>query len=102
MVRISKYVHHGFTVSVINKIKGKHKEHCLCWQNCYYFQPNMSYNCRIAKALYEVCVLENVTTPVYECARYSKAKEPPIHKPCPVCGKDYCICHYVHPDTMEP
>ena len=28
---IVKYKHHGVNVSVREDLKGKHREHCLCW-----------------------------------------------------------------------
>jgi len=39
MGNIIKYIHHGETVSVEKHLKGKHREHCLCWQNCKNFKP---------------------------------------------------------------
>ena len=34
---IVKYEHHGTEVSVKSELKGKHREHCLCFQDCKYF-----------------------------------------------------------------
>jgi hypothetical protein len=68
-----KYEHHGTKVSVQPHLKGKHREHCLCWQQCKYFKPeSREENCAIANALYAICVLCNVTTPVWECPKYEK------------------------------
>ena len=69
---IITYEHHGVEVSVREHLKGRHREHCLCWQNCEFFFPNDKYNnCPIAMELYDLCVLSNVTTPVWECSKYS-------------------------------
>lgn len=29
---IEKYIHHGKEVFVDSELKGKHKQHCLCWK----------------------------------------------------------------------
>lgn len=50
-------------------LRGKHREHCLCWR-CLNFKPGTEDNCRIAKRLYQICVEENLVTPVYECPAY--------------------------------
>lgn len=67
---IEKYFHHK-EVSVFSHLKGKHRAHCLCWQNCKFFSPQDPINnCEIAQSLYHICVTHNVTTPVFECAKY--------------------------------
>lgn len=69
---IEKYVHHGVEVSVQSTLKGKHREHCLCHQNCRFFFPeDPEKNCEIAKANFKVCVDYNLVTPVYECPKYA-------------------------------
>ena len=72
MQGVEKCVHHGVEVSVISEVKGLHRQHCLCHQNCKHFKPNTPENCEIAQANYELCVKHNLTTPVYECAKYEK------------------------------
>ncbi len=68
---ITKYEHHGKTVSVQEHLKGKHREHCLCYQNCKFFHPeDQTINCVIASSLFEVCRAFAVTTPVWECKEY--------------------------------
>jgi len=69
-MKIEKYEHHGVEVSVISNVKGRHREHCLCWQKCKYFKPNTPGNCPIAQSLYNLCVENKVTTPVFECKKY--------------------------------
>ena len=67
---ITKYIHHGVEVFVEEELKGKHREHCLCFK-CKNFKPGMpETNCPIANLLYAVCIAENVTTPVYECPKF--------------------------------
>ena len=69
-MQIEQYEHHGATVSVQSELKGKHREHCLCYQGCAKFKPGTADNCHIAKALYANCVALNVVTPVWECPEY--------------------------------
>ena len=72
-MNIIKYEHHGAEVSVIEENKGRHRENCLCWQDCRFFYPDdPDANCPIASILYNLCVLENLVTPVWECAKYKK------------------------------
>lgn len=67
MSKIVKYRHHGRLVSVDMLLKGKHRYHCLCWK-CRKFKPSSrDNNCKIANALYSICCLTGVTTPVFEC-----------------------------------
>jgi hypothetical protein len=68
---IIKYKHHGTEVSVQEHLKGKHREHCLCFQNCVHFKPeNREENCEIANANFKTCVDFNVVLPVWECPKY--------------------------------
>ncbi len=67
-----KYEHHGTVVSVRSDLKGKHREHCLCYQNCIHFKPGTQDNCDIAKELYNNCVLFDVVTPVFECPKFEQ------------------------------
>ena len=55
--------------------KGKHRDHCLCWQ-CGLFCPwDTKLNCTIANILYSLCVIFNTVTPVWECLKYHQATE---------------------------
>lgn len=66
------YEHHGANVWVRKSLKGRHREHCLCYI-CDHFNPgSRDTNCPIANALYQICVSQNVTTPVWECAQFSR------------------------------
>lgn len=69
---IERYEHHGRTVAVESELKGKHREHCLCYA-CQHFAPGQVGNCPIAQGLYEFCVAHHVVTPVYECAGFELA-----------------------------
>ena len=67
---VVKYKHHGHVVFVRRDLKGKHREHCLCF-NCAAFNPGLpEKNCPTANLLYAVCIALNVTTPVWECPHY--------------------------------
>ena len=69
-MNIINYEHHGVKVSVFEELKGKHREHCLCW-HCAKFHPgDREKNCKIACVLYELNRLAEVTTPVYECMEF--------------------------------
>jgi len=69
-----KYEHWGVIVFVRKKLKGKHEEHCLCWE-CGNFYPDIpEKNCPIAKMLYVICVKYNVVTPVWECPVFRELK----------------------------
>ena len=72
-MKIVNYEHHGMEVKVQEHLKGKHRDHCLCWKNCKHFDPiNRGNNCEIAQANYENCVKFNVVQPVWECPKYEK------------------------------
>lgn len=73
-MKIIKYNHHGVDVSVMEHLKGKHGESCLCFANCKYFKPNTPENCEIAQSNFELCLKFHITTPVYECPKYNQAK----------------------------
>lgn len=66
-----QYSHHGAWVSVDEELRGKHREHCLCY-SCEYFHPGRVDNCRIAEKLYAICVEESLVTPVYECPAFKE------------------------------
>jgi hypothetical protein len=69
-----RYKHHNVEVTVVSEVKGKHREHCLCW-SCEHFTPHdRGMNCHIANALYALCVEHSLVTPVYECRQYEAGK----------------------------
>ena len=74
---IVTYEHHGVTVFVEEKLKGTHRDHCLCFK-CDSFKPGSPENCSKAQRLYQLCVDEGMTTPVFECPVYRPIKPFPI------------------------
>ena len=66
---IITYEHHETKVFVDERLKGKHRENCLCWK-CDSFKPGTPQNCPKAQKLYRICVDEGMTTPVFECPAY--------------------------------
>jgi hypothetical protein len=73
MGAIIKYLHHDTIVSVDADNKGKHREHCLCWQSCALFHPNEDANCPIAKEVFLTCTKYGIVTPVWECPDFKPA-----------------------------
>lgn len=71
-MNIVKYNHHEAEVSVMEHLKGKHRESCLCYANCKYFKPDQLDNCEIAQETFELCVKHNTVTPVFECPKFEK------------------------------
>ena len=69
---IERYTHHGYDVAVQSHLRGRHREHCLCYQNCANFKPGTAEHCHIAQATYENCVKHGLTTPVFECPAYTE------------------------------
>lgn len=68
---IEKYEHHGALVAVQSHLKGRHTEHCLCYQGCVHFKPGKPGNCEIAQANFETCVDHGLVLPVWECPKWS-------------------------------
>jgi len=68
--QMERYIHHGRPVWVRSDLKGKHREHCLCFAGCKLFHPGSDDNCEIAQALFTNCVNLGVVTPVWECPDY--------------------------------
>ena len=75
--KIIEYNHHGTNVKVQEHLKGKHRDHCLCWQNCKHFKAKEpEKNCEIARLLYAACIAFNIVTPVWECPNYVYEYDP--------------------------
>ena len=68
MEKVIKYNHHGADVSVREDLKGKHREHCLCF-SCSKFMDG-SKKCKIADAVYQNCKDFNIVSPVWECPEF--------------------------------
>lgn len=69
--KIVTYEHHGAVVSVRESLQGRHREHCLCYR-CDKFKPGEKDNCPLAKALYDMCVKNDMVTPVWECKAFGE------------------------------
>lgn len=70
-----RYNHHGHEVWVKKDLKGKHREHCLCWE-CERFKPDeREKSCVIANLVYALCVAEGLVLPVWECGFFFPRKE---------------------------
>lgn len=67
-----EYEHHGRMVSVRSDLKGKHRDHCLCY-SCQRFKPDHKENCRKAKEIYALCVREDLVLPVWECPAFEES-----------------------------
>ncbi len=68
-----QYFHHATKVWVRSKLKGKHREYCLCFA-CERLHPGENNNCEIAQKLYDLCVRCGLTTPVFECPHFKENK----------------------------
>ena len=70
MAKYEQYEHHGTEVWVREDLKGKHREHCLCY-SCEEFVPdNPALNCPIANENYALCRKHRLVLPVWECAMF--------------------------------
>lgn len=70
--KFEQYIHHGKMVWVIKEVKGKNRQHCLCF-SCSKFNPGEpEKNCPIANLNYAVCLAHNLTLPVYECPEFDE------------------------------
>jgi len=69
-MKFIQYEHHGELVWMMDELKGKHRENCLCY-HCLKFVPeDREKNCKIANDLYDNCIKYSLTTPVYECKEF--------------------------------
>jgi len=66
MGKIIWYEHHGRRVAVDEELKGKHKEHCLCFR-CARFSFNGEDNCKLAELNFANCRINDMVLPVWEC-----------------------------------
>jgi hypothetical protein len=68
--KTQRYEHHGAIVAVQRSLRGRHEEHCLCWQSCVHFRKGREDNCAIAEELFSMCVKHNILTPMWECPKF--------------------------------
>ena len=70
-MEIEWYAHHGVQVAVRKDLKGQHRQHCLCYLCEHFIPESRADNCPTANLLYAVCIREGITTPVWECLRFT-------------------------------
>lgn len=73
MSEYTHYPHHGVMVHVRKDLKGRHREHCLCY-SCEKFKPNTIENCVIAQDTFENCLRHDLVTPIWECPAFVVAR----------------------------
>ena len=73
--KTERYLHHGSLVAVQTKLKGKHREHCLCFGCKEFTADRRVANCNIANAVYALCVLQSLVLPVWECPDFVPRQE---------------------------
>lgn len=71
---VTKFEHHGVVVSCMDNLKGKHREHCLCWICRKLNLADRDKNCKIASLLYAVDRQCQITTPVFYCKEFQKGE----------------------------
>ena len=82
MPEYERYTHHGHEVVVRSDLKGRHQDHCLCWQ-CARFNPGPpETNCPTANLLYGVCIAQGITAPVWECGAFLERADGTIDEVC--------------------
>lgn len=67
-----KYTKFNKEFHVQSDLKGKHKEHCLCY-SCDLFHPENTLefpNCYLAQGLFQYNINNTITTPVWECGDF--------------------------------
>jgi hypothetical protein len=70
-VSFIKYKHHSDDeVWVREDLKGRHREFCLC-HKCKKLNVNdRDKNCPIANQLFNICLVNDLVTPVWECPQF--------------------------------
>ncbi len=66
-MEIETYIHHERRVFVPVELKGKHRDHCLCYSCCFFHPEDREKNCNVADELFRLDKRHGLTTPVYEC-----------------------------------
>lgn len=68
--QFEQYEHHGRKVWVRSSLKGKHRQHCLCYDCKKFSCGEPEQNCPIANLNYAVDIAHDLVTPVYECPEF--------------------------------
>jgi len=66
------YEHHGNEVWVDEDLKGKHRDHCLCYSCSKFYPLQRDENCQISNLVYATCVALKLTLPVWECPYFQE------------------------------
>ncbi len=82
MNKFEQYEHHGKMVWVNKALKGKHRDHCLCFSCCKFNPGTPEGNCPLANLNYAVCIQCDMVLPVYECPSFQE-REPYLYDPIP-------------------
>ena len=69
-MKTERYEHHKHEVVVQSHLKGKHREHCLCYGCGRFFPEDPDAQCPTAEAVYQNCKKYAIVTPVWECPRF--------------------------------
>jgi len=70
-MRTTVYNHHGEDVHVQPHLKGRHREHCLCY-GCSKFTPagEPGERCSIADDVFVNCQKHGIVSPIWECPNF--------------------------------
>jgi len=74
MGKIIGYLHHGTYVYVDEDLKGKHRDHCLCFRCAKFMPDDRDQNCKLANLNFANCQLNSMTLPVYECPQFVESE----------------------------
>ena len=75
MGEIVWYTHHGCNVAVDEELRGKHRDHCLCYRCAKFMPDDKDQNCKLANLNFANCQLNGMVLPVYECPQFIESQE---------------------------
>lgn len=75
MATYEQYEHHGKMMWVNSELKGKHRDHCLCFSCEKFHMVNPDKKCKIADRIFQSCVDCYVVTTIWECSAFVEYKE---------------------------
>jgi hypothetical protein len=75
-VGYTQYEHHGKLVWVRADLRGRHREHCLCFSCARLDIANPDNNCDIARSAFQNCVQHGIVTPMWECPYFCRCTVP--------------------------
>ena len=67
MTDFEVYKYHNRIVSVREDLKGRHREHCLCYSCQRFDSERRARNCDISNKVFDLCAEEELVLPVWEC-----------------------------------